>query len=87
MARLNVDTASLTPERSPKQPFKLHPTGRIFSLEAAMHSLDLGGDKRDLFPLDKASIRRLYQSGEIVRVVQQLASFPRYATRQMVVSR
>jgi hypothetical protein len=42
------------------QPFKLHPNGRVFSPEAVMNPFDLGGEKRDLFPLDLASIRQLY---------------------------
>ena len=42
------------------QPFKLHPNGRVFSPEAVMNPFDLGGEKRNLFPLDLASIRQLY---------------------------
>ncbi len=42
------------------QPFKLHPNGRVFSPEAVMNPFSLGGEKRSLFPLDRASIRQLY---------------------------
>jgi hypothetical protein len=42
------------------QPFKLHPNGRVFDPEAVMNPFSLGGEKRTLFPLDKASFRSLY---------------------------
>lgn len=42
------------------QPFKLHPNGRVFSPEAVMNPFNLGGEKRNLFPIDLASIRNLY---------------------------
>ncbi|HET7423602.1 MAG TPA: hypothetical protein VFJ92_08575 [Gemmatimonadales bacterium] len=42
------------------QPFKLHPNGRVFSPEAVMNPFNLGGEKRNLFPSDLASIRSLY---------------------------
>jgi hypothetical protein len=42
------------------QPFKLHPNGRVFDPEAVMNPFSLGGEKRTLFPLDKASLRSIY---------------------------
>jgi hypothetical protein len=44
------------------QPFKLHPNGRVFSPEAVMNPFSLGGEKRSLFPLDKAALRSIYAS-------------------------
>jgi hypothetical protein len=42
------------------QPFSLHPHDRVFDPEAVMNPFDLGGEKRDLFPSDLASLRSLY---------------------------
>jgi Matrixin len=42
------------------QPFKLHPNGRVFDPEAVMNPFNLGGEKRTLFPLDKAALRSIY---------------------------
>ena len=42
------------------QQYKLHPNGRVFSPEAVMNPFSLGGEKRSLFPLDKASLRSIY---------------------------
>jgi hypothetical protein len=42
------------------QPFKLHPNGRVFDPEAVMNPFSLGGEKRSLFPLDKAALRSIY---------------------------
>jgi hypothetical protein len=45
---------------NPNQPFTIHRNGRVFTPEAVMNPFDLGGEKRNLFPLDLASIRQLY---------------------------
>jgi hypothetical protein len=42
------------------QPFKLHPNGRVFDPEAVMNPFSLGGEKRTLFPLDKAALKSIY---------------------------
>jgi hypothetical protein len=45
---------------NPNQPFKLHPNGRVFDPEAVMNPFNLGGEKRNPFPLDLAALRSLY---------------------------
>jgi len=45
---------------NPNQPFKVQPNGRVFSPEAIMNPVYLGGEKRSLFPLDMAALRTLY---------------------------
>jgi len=45
---------------NPNQPFKLHPNGRVFDPEAVMNPFSLGGEKRSLFPTDRAALRSLY---------------------------
>jgi len=43
-----------------RQPFKLQPNYRVFDPEAVMNPYYLGGEKRALFPTDKAAIKTLY---------------------------
>lgn len=45
---------------NPNQPLFIRPNGRVFTPEAVMNPFALGGEKRNLFPLDLASIRQLY---------------------------
>lgn len=47
---------------NPNQPFKLQPNGKVFDPEAVMNPYYLGGEKRDLFPIDTAALRTLYSN-------------------------
>lgn len=42
------------------EPFKLQPNGKVFDPEAVMNPFYIGGEKRSLFPTDKAALRTLY---------------------------
>ncbi len=48
----------------PPPPLKIHPGGRIFSPEAVMNPAYIGGDIRELFPIDEAGYYTLYAKGK-----------------------